>query len=139
MNQGGDMNISIELETYKELTAIMYPGVESYDEVIQDLIQRAKATVENQGNGIIRDVPESFFAYWYMGQWYSCDSGKDLLVSVLRRIARDGHGFLEKYAAEVNSEGRTRAYVARSKEELYPDNSCVIYIRQENIKCGFTK
>lgn len=81
-----------------------------------------KAPVVDCIDGIYSNVPKSIFAYWYEGRWYGCDSGKDLLVSVLRMLSRDNPDFLGKYAEEVNSEGRTRAYVARTKGELYPDN-----------------
>lgn len=117
------MNINIELETYKALTAMMYLGAETYDDVIQDLMKRAKMPIGNFDEVVNGGEPKSSFAYQYERQWYSCDSGKDLLVSALRMICRDNPEFLKAYAEEVNSEGRTRAYVARSREELYPDNS----------------
>ena len=116
------MQIQVEWETYRALTAIMHHGAETFDDVILDLLKRVKAVSHNSGDGVARIVPQSPFAYWYMGQWYGCDSGKDLLVTVLRRLCREYPGFVEEYAATVNAEGRTREYVSKSKEKLFPDN-----------------
>jgi len=53
------------------------------------------------------------------GQFYPARSGKDVLVQAFRKLASQDPTFLERFAA-LPRHGKTRRYLARSKERLYP-------------------
>jgi len=58
--------------------------------------------------------------YSFEGRFVSCRNGREILVSVFETLAKRDSTFLERFAARPKH-GRTRRYLARSPEELYPD------------------
>lgn len=57
--------------------------------------------------------------YTLEGQFTPCRNGRDVLVSVFEAFAGRDSTFLERFAARPKH-GRTRRYLARTPEELYP-------------------
>lgn len=57
--------------------------------------------------------------YTFDGQFVPCRNGREVLVKVFEALAKRDSGFLERFAARPKH-GRTRRYLARSPEELYP-------------------
>jgi predicted type IV restriction endonuclease len=53
------------------------------------------------------------------GQFVPCRNGKDVLVNIFEALAHRDETFLERFAARPKH-GRTRRYLARSAEDLYP-------------------
>lgn len=66
-------------------------------------------------------VGSSVGAVWYVinGQRYPARNARDVLVSVFEALSQRDATFLERFAA-LPKHGRTRRYLARSPEELYP-------------------
>lgn len=57
--------------------------------------------------------------YTFEGRFTSCRNGREVLVGVFEALAKRDATFLERFAARPKH-GRTRRYLARSPEELYP-------------------
>jgi predicted type IV restriction endonuclease len=55
----------------------------------------------------------------FEGQFVPCRNGKDVLVKVFEVLTQRDATFLERFAARPKH-GRTRRYLARSAEDLYP-------------------
>ncbi len=53
------------------------------------------------------------------GRWVACRNGREVLVAVFEALADKDPTFLERFAARPKH-GRTRRYLARSAQELYP-------------------
>ena len=60
------------------------------------------------------------FSFTLNGQKVSCKNGKELLVAIFSEFAERDETFCERFAERVF--GRRRKYVARAKEDLYPDH-----------------
>lgn len=60
------------------------------------------------------------FGYEFMGQWFPARDGTDAFLSILRRFAKQAPEFPERFSRAVKTIGRTRPYVARSTEAVYP-------------------
>ena len=60
------------------------------------------------------------FGYEFMGQSFSAHDGADVLLSILRLFAKQAPEFPERFRRAVEPLGRTRPYVARSPESVYP-------------------
>jgi len=52
------------------------------------------------------------------GKFYPCRKGIDVMVAVLEKLSENDQKFCERFASR--KQGRTRNYLARTKEELYP-------------------
>lgn len=57
--------------------------------------------------------------YTFDGRFVACRNGREVLVRVFEALATRDSSFLERFAARPKH-GRTRRYVARSPDELYP-------------------
>ena len=71
---------------------------------------------------IIAPVSNSRFGgigYSFGGRFVACRNGREVLVSVFEALAKRDLTFLDRFAARPKH-GRTRRYLARSPEELYP-------------------
>jgi len=53
------------------------------------------------------------------GEWHSAKNARDVLYKIFNMFADRDPIFLERFAG-LPRHGRTRRYLARSKEELYP-------------------
>ena len=56
-----------------------------------------------------------------LGKAYPYHNAKDALAIVLRELAKADDSFLERCSRHPDAQGRTRRYIARTPEELYPD------------------
>lgn len=63
--------------------------------------------------------PVGAVGYVINGQRYPAKNARDVLVSVFEALSQRDATFLERFAA-LPKHGRTRRYLARSPEELYP-------------------
>ena len=63
-------------------------------------------------------MPDST-GFTIQGRWVACRNGREVLVTVFEALADRDPTFLERFAARPKH-GRTRRYLARSAEELYP-------------------
>ena len=54
------------------------------------------------------------------GKGYPYHTAKDAMVIVLRELAKADNNFLERCSQHPDAQGRTRRYIARTPEELYP-------------------
>jgi hypothetical protein len=54
------------------------------------------------------------------GKAYPYTNAKDAMVTVLRELAKSDPSFLERCSRHPDAKGRTRRYIARTPEELYP-------------------
>lgn len=57
--------------------------------------------------------------YTFEGQFVACRNGREVLVAVFEALSKRDSTFLERFAARPKH-GRTRRYLARSADELYP-------------------
>ena len=81
-----------------------------------------------------QNAPESH-GFTLHGQEYRARNAQDVLVKVLQQLAERDSTFLERFAA-LPKHGRTRRYVARSREELYP-GSPHLYGHSREIRPGW--
>ncbi len=58
------------------------------------------------------------FSFVWDGVRVGCSSGREVLLEVLRRLARRDESFLRRFAARKH--GRKRRYVAEERADLYP-------------------
>lgn len=65
------------------------------------------------------DVRLGGVGYTFEGRFTPCRNGREVLVAVFEALAKRDSTFLERFAARPKH-GRTRRYLARSPEELYP-------------------
>lgn len=61
----------------------------------------------------------SAVGYTFDGRFVPCRNGREVLVAVFEALATRDSTFLERFAARPKH-GRTRRYLARSPDELYP-------------------
>lgn len=66
-----------------------------------------------------KDLPGGY-GFELFGQWFQAISGTGILVGVLKQLSELDPGFPEQFARRLKSAGRTRAYIARKIEDLYP-------------------
>ena len=57
--------------------------------------------------------------YTFEGRFTPCRNGREVLIAVFEALAKRDSTFLERFAARPKH-GRTRRYLARSPDELYP-------------------
>ncbi|MCP5196008.1 MAG: hypothetical protein H6974_04325 [Gammaproteobacteria bacterium] len=63
-------------------------------------------------------IPNSV-GYTFEGRFVPCRNGREVLVAVFEALSKRDSTFLERFAARPKH-GRTRRYLARSPDELYP-------------------
>lgn len=65
------------------------------------------------------ESPSGFVGFVFKGKRYPAKSGHGVLLSVFETLSKRDTTFLERFAG-LPRHGRTRRYLARSPEELYP-------------------
>jgi len=70
------------------------------------------------------------------GRSFPCRNGREVLVNVFEALAERDGTFLERFAARPKH-GRTRRYVARSPEELYPGRPDLAREHSARLKSGW--
>lgn len=76
------------------------------------------STLRQASSGPLVSKPGSV-GYIFDGKFTPCRNGRDVLVAVFEVLAKRDPTFLERFAARPKH-GRTRRYLARSPDELYP-------------------
>ena len=66
-----------------------------------------------------KPAPQSGNGYSFEGRFVACRNGREVLIGVFEAFAQRDQSFLERFAARPKH-GRTRRYLARAPEELYP-------------------
>lgn len=74
--------------------------------------------------------------YTLEGQFTSCRNGREVLVSVFEAFAVRDSTFLERFAARPKH-GRTRRYLARTPDELYPGRADLAREHSFKLKSGW--
>jgi predicted type IV restriction endonuclease len=69
--------------------------------------------------GVTTATRLSGVGYTFDGRFVACRNGREVLVAVFEALAARDSTFLERFAARPKH-GRTRRYLARSPDELYP-------------------
>jgi hypothetical protein len=69
----------------------------------------------------VRVSPEAtvFIGFFFKGQQYSARSAREVLINVFEILTSNDATFLERFAA-LPKHGRTRRFLARTPDELYP-------------------
>lgn len=65
------------------------------------------------------EASQAAVGYTLDGKFTSCRNGREILISVFEAFSRRDSTFLDRFAARPKH-GRTRRYLARTPEELYP-------------------
>ena len=65
-----------------------------------------------------------------LGKSHAYHNAKDAMVIVLRELAKNDPSFLERCLQHPDAQGRTRRYIARSPEELYPEREDLREMRE---------
>lgn len=75
-----------------------------------------------QATSASKSVPSSVAAPQLVisGERYDCPTAKDVMVTVLRKLANSDPSFLARCAQHPDARGKKRRYIARTPEELYP-------------------
>lgn len=100
-----------------------------------------KSIPQNENNHITESYPDKpqgvgKFGYEINGRYFKARSVKDVLINVLKEISKLDNNFLERFAA-LPKHGRTRRFVARNKEELYPSRPDLVSEYSDLIDKGF--
>lgn len=65
-----------------------------------------------------------------LGKAHPYRNAKEAMVIVLRELAKSDPAFLERCSQHPDAQGRTRRYIARTPEELYPDREDLRDLRE---------
>lgn len=79
----------------------------------------APASISRQASLSPAEPRPGGVGYTFEGRFTPCRNGREVLVAVFEALAKRDPTFLERFAARPKH-GRTRRYLARSPEELYP-------------------
>lgn len=78
-----------------------------------------RVDVRGAGPSPTKELPHGI-GYKLFGQWFRAFTGNDIFVCVLRHFSEFDPTFPELFASRMGSVGRTRSYVAKRIEDLYP-------------------
>lgn len=78
----------------------------------------------------------SGFGFTIDGQDFLCRNGRDVLVSVFEELTRRDASFPERFAA-LPKHGRSRRYLARDRDELYPDRPDLVANHSHRLSSGW--
>jgi len=78
----------------------------------------------------------SAIGYSLDGRFMPCRNGREVLVRVFDSLSERDSSFLERFASRPKH-GRTRRYLARSPEELYPGRPDLASEHSQKIKSGW--
>ena len=91
------------------------------------VLGQARVSAKNDGQGqlhtsLATQVPTPDSVGFYLhDQWYQCQNNIDVMRSVFQTLAKRDPSFPERFADPKRKHGRKRRYLARTKDELYPD------------------
>lgn len=70
------------------------------------------------------------------GEFSPCRNARDVLVSVIEALADRDPSFLERFVA-LPRHGRTRRYIARDRDELYPGRADLVQEHSYQLRSGY--
>ncbi|MDA1348700.1 MAG: hypothetical protein O3A47_07525 [Chloroflexi bacterium] len=70
------------------------------------------------------------------GRFSPCRNARHLLISVMNSLAERDSSFLERFVS-LPRHGRTRRYVARDRNELYPDRPDLVQEQSYHLESGY--
>jgi len=76
------------------------------------------------------------FSFSLEGHEFQCRTARDVLVSVFEELIRRDSKFPERFAS-LARHGRTRRYLARNRDELYPDRPDLVANYSHQLSCGW--
>ena len=88
---------------------------------------QARGSTKNDGQGKQQNSPVTQpptpdpLGFSLHDQWFQCRNNIDVMRSVLETLAERDPSFPERFADPERRHGTRRRYLARKKEELYPD------------------
>lgn len=80
--------------------------------------------------------PPGSVGFIFNGQRYPARNARDVLVSVFETLSQRDGTFLERFAA-LPKHGRTRRYLARNPEELYPGRPDLSHEHSTQLRSGW--
>jgi len=80
--------------------------------------------------------PRGTIGFSLDGQFVACRNGRDVLVNVFEALSQRDSTFLERFASRPKH-GRTRRYLARTPEELYPGRPDLAREHSARLKSGW--
>ncbi len=80
--------------------------------------------------------PPGQLGFTLKGQFMACRSARDVLVKVFEKLAEGNPGFLERFAA-LPKHGKTRRYLARTPDELYPGRPDLARDHSHELRSGW--
>lgn len=81
------------------------------------------------------EIPRSV-GYTINGAFFPCRNGREILIRVFEALADRDSTFLERFASRPKH-GRTRGYLARSPDELYPGRQDLASEHSFKLKSGW--
>jgi predicted type IV restriction endonuclease len=66
-----------------------------------------------------------------LGKRYEYSNAKEAMITILRELALRDPSFLERCAQHPDVQGRTRCYIARTPQDLYPERPDLVHYHQE--------
>ncbi|MFQ5983322.1 MAG: hypothetical protein ACE5KS_08110, partial [Woeseiaceae bacterium] len=92
---------------------------------------------ERREAGVTTELAQpSRIGFVLQGKGYSARSARDVLVRVFSELADRDPTFLERFAA-LPKHGRTRRYVSRSRDELYPGRPDLVRDFSHEVRPGW--
>jgi predicted type IV restriction endonuclease len=117
-------------------------GLRATATLIQPALSRAPAPPASTSRSIrvstAAPLPPKLSSVGYTldGRFAACRNGREVLVSVFEAFAERDASFLERFAARPKH-GRTRRYIARTPEELYPGRVDLAREHSSKLKSGW--
>lgn len=96
----------------------------------------ALAVPKPQYSPVTAGVATGAVGFTLEGRFFACRNGREVLVGVFEALAQRDPSFLERFAARPKH-GRTRRYLARSPDELYPGRPDLAREHSAKLKSGW--
>lgn len=87
-------------------------------------------------NRVSRAAAASGFGFTIDGRDVTCRNGRDVLVSVFEELTKRDPSFPERFAA-LPKHGRSRRYLARNKDDLYPGRPDLVANHSHRLSGGW--
>lgn len=83
-----------------------------------------------------RGAASSGFGFRLGGRDVPCRNARDVLVSVFEELVKRDPSFPERFTS-LPKHGRTRRYLARERDELYPGRPDLVANHSHRLSCGW--
>jgi hypothetical protein len=82
---------------------------------------RPPAPTPEYGRDYAAPAPQRHGMLTFRGREFHYGNAKEAMAIILRELARSDPNFLERFAQHPDAQGRSRRYIARTAEDLYPN------------------